>query len=312
MGTSEKEHNKDNKDNHHHNTDWIKVSIICGAAIGLLAVINLGLIQLVEPNKYSLTFNGDLTYYDGSITLVVNNNDKNPIKKILIYGSNNNTELKVSSSHLVDESHLAINSANITFDGKSEILLKELKHEPKVIDVSIDNISPGEYTGRIIFTGNDTTTVPIKVTTEPLVVSALLWVLIGILISVISWEVINHLTVRYYDDSETRLTRKINKTEVTQSNKQQLEDNKKMLEVVKSNKHKQQVKHNYRWSGSGWPRQAIYIIGSAGFAMSVGVISLLTNDYVTGQRTIEPVEIMVLIGIGLGIGSLKEFVDKPV
>lgn len=203
----------------------------------------------------------------------------------------------------MDESHLAIKSADITINGKSSILLKELKNEPKVIYVSIGNILPGEYTGRIIITGNDTTSVPIKVTTDPMVVSALLWVLLGILISVILWELINYLTTKNYDEMED---------DVKKDKKLGVESKMRLIETIKSSKHRHTMKHNSRWSGSGWRKQAIYITGSAGFAMSVGIISLFTNDYVTGQRIIELIEIIVLIGLGMGVGSLKEFVDKPV
>jgi hypothetical protein len=265
IGTSEKEDDNNNNDNYDQNTDWKIVTIICSALIVIILIINLGLAQLVQPNTYSLTFNDDLTYNDGSVTLLVDNNNKSSIKKILIYGSNNNTELKISSSHLMDESHLAIKSAKITFNGKPSILLKELKNELKVIDVSIDKIPPGEYTGRIIIAGNDTTSVPIKVTTEPMLVSALLWVLLGILISVISWELINYLTTKNYDEM---------KDDVKKDEKLSVESKKRLIEVIKSRKHRHTMKHNSRWSGSGWQKQVIYIIGAAGFAMSVGIIYL--------------------------------------
>jgi hypothetical protein len=45
--------------------------------------------------------------------------------------------------------------------------------------------------------------------------------------------------------------------------------------------------------------------------MVIGFIGLLNNDYVTGIRVINPTVILVLISIGLGIGSIKELVDKP-
>ena len=38
----------------------------------------------------------------------------------------------------------------------------------------------------------------------------------------------------------------------------------------------------------------------------MGLLALLNNDYVTGLRAIDENAIVVLIGLGLGIGSLKE------
>jgi hypothetical protein len=50
--------------------------------------------------------------------------------------------------------------------------------------------------------------------------------------------------------------------------------------------------------------------GSAILGISISIFGLLSNDFVLGLRTIGPFEVTVLFGLGLGIGSLKEFVDK--
>ena len=47
-----------------------------------------------------------------------------------------------------------------------------------------------------------------------------------------------------------------------------------------------------------------------GFGMSVGFIALFTNDFVNGHLVIDLVDITVFIGIGMGIGSLKDFIDR--
>lgn len=65
-----------------------------------------------------------------------------------------------------------------------------------------------------------------------------------------------------------------------------------------------------RYSMSGAPRQSILNIGSAFFGILVGLLALVNNDYVTGLRVIDFNAIVVLFGLGLGIGSLKEFVGK--
>lgn len=50
------------------------------------------------------------------------------------------------------------------------------------------------------------------------------------------------------------------------------------------------------------------VIGT--FGIAVAVLALPNNEYVTGLRTFDLHAILVLFGIGLGIGSLKEIVDK--
>jgi hypothetical protein len=51
-------------------------------------------------------------------------------------------------------------------------------------------------------------------------------------------------------------------------------------------------------------------LGSAVFGITLALFGLLTNDHIMGLRSIDTIEFAVLFGLGLGIGSLKEFVDK--
>lgn len=279
------------------------VAAICAALICILIIINLAIIPLIEPKNYTLTFNGGLTHSDGPMMLVVDNNNKSNLKKLIIYGSINNGKSNISATHLIDESHVAIKSADITFNGSTEFPLNVSKGEPKVVNVSIKNIQPGEYSGAIIFSGNSTVSVPIKVATEPLIINAFLWVLLGILLSVILWELINYLTYQQHKNIYNQ-----KKQELKLGREQEPIQKCKELDA-KMQKHT--LWHQHRWSPAGLTKQTIYIIGSAGFALSIGVISLFTNDYVTGQLVIDPIEIVVLIGIGLGAGSFKEFVNRP-
>jgi hypothetical protein len=63
-------------------------------------------------------------------------------------------------------------------------------------------------------------------------------------------------------------------------------------------------------SRSLWSKIIITEFGSAILGISISIFGLLSNDFVLGLRTIGPFEVTVLFGLGLGIGSLKEFVDK--
>lgn len=63
-------------------------------------------------------------------------------------------------------------------------------------------------------------------------------------------------------------------------------------------------------SRSLWSKIIVTEFGSAMFGISLGIFGLLSNDFVLGLRIIGLFEITVLFGLGLGIGSLKEFVDK--
>jgi hypothetical protein len=43
--------------------------------------------------------------------------------------------------------------------------------------------------------------------------------------------------------------------------------------------------------------------------MAVGFLALLSQGYVTGIRVIGPIEVLSLIGLGLGVGCLFLFHD---
>jgi cbb3-type cytochrome oxidase subunit 3 len=62
--------------------------------------------------------------------------------------------------------------------------------------------------------------------------------------------------------------------------------------------------------GTTYGKIIITEFGAASFGISVAIFGLLTNDYVLGLRNIGTLEVAALIGLGLGIGSLKEFVDN--
>jgi hypothetical protein len=57
-------------------------------------------------------------------------------------------------------------------------------------------------------------------------------------------------------------------------------------------------------------RVAIIDIVSAGFGITVALTGVLSNTFVTNLQIIGELEILTLFGIGLGVGSLKEIVDR--
>jgi hypothetical protein len=57
-------------------------------------------------------------------------------------------------------------------------------------------------------------------------------------------------------------------------------------------------------------RLAIIDIITAGFGVAIALIGVLSDALVTNLQVLGNMEILTLIGIGLGVGSLKEIVDK--
>jgi hypothetical protein len=54
-------------------------------------------------------------------------------------------------------------------------------------------------------------------------------------------------------------------------------------------------------------RIALIEVLSGVVGIAAALIALLNSDYFNGLRVINPLDIIILFGLGLGIGSLKEF-----
>ena len=46
------------------------------------------------------------------------------------------------------------------------------------------------------------------------------------------------------------------------------------------------------------------------FGINVGITGFLNNDFITSVQVLDPKTIIILLGIGLGIGSLKEYIHN--
>jgi hypothetical protein len=57
-------------------------------------------------------------------------------------------------------------------------------------------------------------------------------------------------------------------------------------------------------------KNAILDVGTISFGIALGIIGLPSSEYINNLYSIEFFEALTLIGIGLGIGSLKEIVSK--
>jgi len=57
-------------------------------------------------------------------------------------------------------------------------------------------------------------------------------------------------------------------------------------------------------------RIALVDLVTAGTGILVALLALMNDEYIGGLRVIDPESVAILIGLGLGIGSLKEIVDK--
>jgi hypothetical protein len=127
----------------------------------------------------------------------------------------------------------------------------------------------------IITSKNTNSSIPIIVATEPLIGRAIGWVLIGLLISIIFWEIINSLS---------QMTRK-SQREVLEQRAEAIHSLKTVGRDIEYQANLQaaaiirvkEEEYKKRYSMSGAPRQSILNIGSAFFGILVGLLALVTT-----------------------------------
>jgi hypothetical protein len=78
------------------------------------------------------------------------------------------------------------------------IMLNEIRKDPKVVNIEIDNsIVSGSYNGWIIFlTDQNMISIPLTASTQPLIDIAIGWIIVGILASVGFWELIKYADIK--------------------------------------------------------------------------------------------------------------------
>lgn len=146
-----------------------------------------------------MTFEDDLTTFDidnGRMTFTVDNNF-NGTHFLDIYGlssSGSNAQAKISVSKLGNAAGVIIGSDQIDIK-PSQIDLGPLTSDPKKVSLYItDSKEAGTFNGQIfILSGQSLASVPIKVSTVPLLEIAVLWVVVGIAAALAFWEIIRYL-----------------------------------------------------------------------------------------------------------------------
>ena len=165
--------------------------------------------------------------------------------------------------------------------------------------------------------------------------SAILWVIIGILTSIIFWEIINYIyelkkaqtNMKEQVENDPTITQDIDQAlgagaNVTQQMVIGVTQNRQvpgMQEQTRRNIKEQIDKKtrgplerylNTKLTSKSFIRVSVIDLGTIGFGIAVSFLALLNQGYVTNIRVIGPIEVLALVGLGLGIGSLREIVKK--
>jgi hypothetical protein len=284
---------------------------VIAAALYIAIIPYLTSQETSQVQSYALAIGDDSTTYkigDGKLTFVLNNGQGQTSSSLNIYGlamSNNIDQAQMNVSNLYSQDGRAIEAKNISIQ-PNEVRLGGISTTPINVNIDIENsIERGKFHGWfMLLIGQDITSVPLTATTDPLFLIAILWVTIGALISIGTWEI-----GRFFDRKKTDSQFNI----LTSPNLagKDLQAQQSYLPFEMSIRAKE-VKYNARLAN---PEEAtkftLVNLFSIIFGISLFYIQLLSNPAVVGLETISEWDIISLIGIGLGIGSLAGFINKP-
>jgi hypothetical protein len=281
----------------------IKLSILIvliSISLAILIIINIHFFLVsVNPN-ISLTFEGEpeASVFDGELVFITEYNRIQNLNVFSIYGLNVRPPDLPSKSDLIE-----INSGTKISSG--DIILTVISppgnitpNNPMRITFSLtSNMIPplGLYQGTLFITaGANVASIPITLDVKPNLARPMILVVDGIVISIAFWKLIAYLNAKYDDVIIKAIKVRDGRREIIDERYQAMRDN--LTEYV-----------------TGRPivlQNAILDAGTIFFGIALGIIALPSNEYINNLHSIQSFEALTLIGIGLGIGSLKEFVPK--
>lgn len=272
----------------------------------VLAFVIIPSLTAQETSKdqyYSLAIGDDSTVYkvgEGELTFTLENNRGQTLPSIYIYGltlPNNVNQADVFLSNLYSQDGRPVSRISAQPD---TITRSDISMPPAKIGISIpSNKEMGDFQGWLMLSlGEELISIPLKASTDPLFLIAVLWVSVGALVTIGTWEL-----GRFFDRRQTK--EELNSLTKELSVAAQVNDPKFL--AIQNKK----TRYDLRLTNS---RQAIKFafVDTFSFVFGIGLfyIGLLDNSFVTGLQTISEFDIYSLIGIGIGIGSLAGFINK--
>jgi hypothetical protein len=147
----------------------------------------------------------------------------------------------------------------------------------------------------MLLIGEELIAVPLTAETDPLFLIAIWWVTAGVLISIGTWEIATFFDRRRTAKQYALLTNNKN-------------INTARLDIITARK----IKLDTHLATPGEATQFTLVnFFTIVFGIAAFYLGLLSNPDVMGLQTISQFDIYSLIGIGLGIGSLGGFINKP-
>jgi hypothetical protein len=269
------------------------------------------------PKNYWLNFESNITFLNGDLSMAIGNNGLDLAKKLNIHGIKNNTI--ILSSFLGTQTGKIIEYLN--FNGQPYTPLIVNRYNVSSVEVSAQNIYSGKYNGWLYLIDGSSYTIPITLSTAPKIFQAFILVVIGVLLSIAFWELFFYANLgsnqrrlnilNQWIDRRQELRNQLSPQLVGADADLQIEllNQKYKQEQWKRTERIDRIKNRYR-EPSSRVRILSFDVASVIFGIVTALVGLSSNSYVIGLVEISPIDLVTLIGIGLGIGSLKGLVDN--
>jgi hypothetical protein len=225
-------------------------------------------------NKTLLTFDRMITQTSGNLMFLINNNDKYSPKTLNVYGLiSKDLPLNLTLSKITNDLK---GTYDITFCDKDQsshtFTINNLNaSEPYTTRICIPQIDPGLYQGWLfVQTKNNATSILMTIATEPKVYVAMIWIIIGILNSILVWELLH-----YFDEMQKAST--IAHKLRTARHIQALDPNAREEQVKMG---REMIQNDYmvkRFKSSQTPKIVIIDLGTVVLGIAVGFLSLLNQ-----------------------------------
>jgi hypothetical protein len=281
------------------------VAIIIFSVAAIILLLFFGLQYYFSQNEgqksYSVSLNGQPTYSNYGIAALVDDS-----QRINIFGP-----INVIGHESITLSDMIGQTANITSTNiQYKIYPKsnpQNQGEPTKIQLSVTDTKPGLFQGLMMINDSKNTSVtsiPITLASDTVSNYAVIWILVGVFISLIFWE---FLRMKKNKSITVWLGLAENRPEAFKDDLQAWND--KIIERQNYRRVKDYLDRRYSTLTEAAKITFLDIL-SVLFGMTVGFIGLLNNDYLTSILIITPESIIIFFGTGLGIGTLKELFDK--
>lgn len=296
------------------------VIIICFGLLVILIVTYYITDSSVSDNKffnYRFEVNNEVSSKEDGISIVIGDNKDTSSKIMTINGLNNKTpSTYVYSSQLSSDSGRIIN--NILFGNKTQFVIDNSSPRPfKVNDVSVNIQEEGIYSGFLYLSSETLASIPVSVSTDPKVLQAILIIVMGVLTSIIAWELFfvmdkknNDRDSQYLSDSALELDSSLAANGLT-ANPYYLDIRNKIdlmyMKSIQKKKRAIDLENRYNINSAKIISIEIATVLSG---ILVGLTGYFSNEYISNLVVLQWTDVMFLFLTGMGIGSLKGLVER--